>query len=242
MLNAHGKRLFVLFFMVGLLLTMQVRILSKGVKHIGVENIQETVRAVEKEKAEIEQLQASLDDANSQLVLYEQPSQVNDSELLNQLEKKRRMLKQFLNYTNVAGPGVVVIINDADRELMRDEPGYNILVHDQDISIIVDELRQAGAEAISINDTRIVFNSTKIVCVGPTVKINGEQMAAPFIIKAIGNRKHLEAAINAPDTYAEFLGSYGLFVEVNTSISVEISKYDGLLNHIYMSYHEEGEN
>ena len=241
MFNAHAKRLFALFFMVGLLLTLQIRILSKGVKHIGVENIQETVRAVEKEKAEIEQLKESLDAANDQIVLYEQPSQTNDSELLTQLDKKRRMLETYLNYTNVEGPGVIVIIDDADRELFHDEPGNNVLVHDQDISKVVHELRQAGAEAISINETRIVFNSTKIVCVGPTVKINGEQMAAPYVIKAIGNRKHLEAAINAPDTYAEFLASYGLFVEVNTSISVEIGKYEGELKNIYMKYYEEGE-
>lgn len=233
------KRLFVLFLTFGLLITLQSRILSKGVKHVGVENIQEIIQAVEKEKAEIEQLKGLLTTYNDQITLYNQ--QGDDTELVLQLERRKATLETYLNYTDVAGPGVVVIVDDAAREAIEGENGNNLIVHDSDISIIVDELREAGAEAISINDTRIVFNSTVIVCVGPTVKINGEQMSSPYVIKAIGNRKHLEAAITAPDSYADYLSDYGLFVEVNTSISVEIDKYDGLLESHFMNYYGEGD-
>ncbi len=239
MLKSHDRRLFILFLMFGLLLTIQFRNLSKGIKHVGIENIQEATRAVEKELAEIEQLKTAIMSYQAEMEIYDEPD--DDAEIVVQLQKRRQNLETYLNYTNVEGPGVIVIIDDADRELFQGEVGNNVLVHDQDISIIVDELRQAGAEAISINNTRIVYNSTKIVCVGPTVKINGEQMSAPYVIKAIGNRKHLEAAINAPDTYAEYLSTYGLFIEVNTSISVEIGKYLGELNALYMQYYEEGE-
>jgi len=239
MKQSLNRRLFVLFLMFGLLLTIQIRNLSKGIKHVGIENIAEAQRAVEKEKAEIEQLKEAIISYQNEIKLYKAPE--DDTEIVAQLEKRRYNLETVLNYTDVEGPGVIVIIDDADRALYQGESGNNVLVHDQDISIIVDELRQAGAEAISINETRIVFNSTEIVCVGPTVKINGEQMSAPYVIKAIGNRKHLEAAINAPDTYAEFLATYGLYIEVNTSISVEIGKYDGELNTTYMNYYEEGE-
>ena len=239
MLKSHDRRLFILFLMFGLLLTIQFRNLSKGIKHVGIENIQEATRAVEKEMAEIEQLKTAIISYKAEMEIYDEPD--DDTEIVAQLQKRRQNLETYLNYTNVEGPGVIVIIDDADRELFQGEVGNNVLVHDQDISIIVDELRRAGAEAISINDTRIVYNSTKIVCVGPTVKINGEQMSAPYVIKAIGNRKHLEAAINAPDTYAEYLSGYGLFIEVNTSISVEIGKYLGELNALYMQYYEEGE-
>ncbi len=238
-MKLFDKRLFILFLTFGLLLTVQVRILSKGVKHVGVENLHETVKAVEKERAEIEQLKQSITQFDEQIKLYNQ--QINDTDVVVQLEKRRQKLEAYLNFTDVEGPGVIVIIDDADRELIEGESGNNVLVHDQDISIIVDELRQAGAEAISINDTRIVYNNTKIVCVGPTVKINGEQMSGPYIIKAIGNRKYLEAAITAPSSYADFLAGYGLFVDVNTSISVRIDKYDGDLRSHYMKYYGEGD-
>ncbi|MCH4890224.1 DUF881 domain-containing protein [Acidaminobacter sp. JC074] len=237
-MKLFDKRLFILFMMFGLLLTVQVRVLSKGVKHVGVVNLQETVKAVEKERAEVEQLKQSIAQFNEQIELYNR--QVDDTDVVVQLEKRRQDLEKFVNITDVEGPGVIVIIDDADRELIQGESGNNVLVHDQDINIIVDELRQAGAEAISINDTRIVYLSTEIICVGPTVKINGEQMSAPYVIKAIGNRKYLEAAITAPSSYADFLSDYGLFVDVNTSISVRIDKYNGDLRSGYMRYYEEG--
>lgn len=238
-MKLFDKRLFVLFLTFGLLITLQARILSKGVKHVGVENIHEIVQAVEKEKAEIEQLRESLATYKDQIELYSQ--HVDDTEFVYQMELKRQNLETYLNYTDVAGPGVIVIIDDADRELFEGEAGNSVLVHDQDISIIVKELRAAGAEAMSINDTRIVYDDTEIICVGPTVKINGEQMSAPYVIKAIGNRKYLEAAITSPDSYADFLSDFGLFVEVNTSISVEIGKYEGEFEALYMHYYEEGD-
>ena len=53
---------------------------------------------------------------------------------------------------------------------------------------IVNELRAAGAEAISINDQRLIGTS-EIRCSGPTITVNGKIFAPPFIIKAIGDTK-----------------------------------------------------
>lgn len=242
MMDKKNRRLFVLFLMLGLLFSYQARILSKGVKYVGVENLQESINLVETEKAEIALLRQALEADQEKIVLYDNPSDVNYDELLTSLEDRLTKLTTYLNFTDVEGPGVIVIVDDSERELYQGEDGNNVLVHNTDVGIIVDELRAAGAEAISINGERVVYNNTRIVCVGPTVTVNGEQMTAPFIIKAIGNRKYLEAAINAPGTFAEILASYGLFVEANTSISVEIGMFDGQLTNNYMKYYEEGEN
>jgi len=196
---------------------------------------------IQKEKAEIAQLRTALNSTTDKIAIYQTPTEVDYETLFEQLELQIASYEILLNYTDVEGPGVIVIIDDADRELHYYESENSVLVHDKDVSAIVDELRKAGAEAISINGERIIFNNTRIVCVGPTVLINGEQMTAPFIIKAIGNRKHLEAAINAPDTYAEYLANF-IFVEVNTSVSVEIDKYDGEVIKHHADYYEEGDN
>lgn len=238
----NNVRYFILFLMLGILFTFQVRILKNGVKYISPENLQETVKKVEKERAEVEQLKLALDHANSEVALFDNPTELEDETLLKNLQAQIRYLEKLLNYTDVEGPGIILIIDDADRELYIGEHGNNVLVHDQDISIIIDEIKEAGAEAISINGERIIYGETEVVCVGPTVRVNGEQMSAPFIIKAIGNRKHLQAAINAPETYANYLASYGLFVEVNTSVSVRINKYEGELKRDYIHYYEEGGN
>lgn len=241
MLNRDNRRFFVLFFCIGLLLAFQVRILSKGVKYVGVERLSELTQRVEQENAELEQLRSNLASEQEKLDLYESAAEVDEAKLIQALQDQKKYYEKLLNYTDVQGPGIILIIDDADRDLYQGEDGNNVLVHDQDVGIIVNELRAAGAEAIEINGTRIVFNNTRIVCVGPTVRINDEQMTAPFIIKAIGNRKFLEASIHAPGTFSEVLESYGLFVEANTSVSVKINKYDGLLVFNSMTEYKEGE-
>ena len=63
-------------------------------------------------------------------------------------------------------------------------------LHDIDVLSVVNELINAGAEAISINDQRWVAN-TAISCRGNTIDINGERIGAPFVIKAIGLPEYL---------------------------------------------------
>jgi len=101
--------------------------------------------------------------------------------------------------TPVEGRGIVITIDDtkmARTELptLGDSP---ILTHDVDLLMLVNELRAAGAEAIAINDQRVVA-STAIRCVGPVINVNNHQVGAPFIIKAIGKQDNLAGAINLP--------------------------------------------
>jgi len=66
------------------------------------------------------------------------------------------------------------------------------LVHDEDLREIINDLKNSGAEAISINDQRIV-STTAIICSGSVVTINGVKLNSPFEIKAIGNKSSLGA-------------------------------------------------
>ncbi|MDO4753700.1 MAG: DUF881 domain-containing protein [Bacillota bacterium] len=127
------------------------------------------------------------------------------------------------------GPGIVIILKDGDRELDTGESANNVLVHDGDIQQIVHELRNAGAEAISVNDERVIMGTSDIVCVGPVILINQKHLAPPYIIRAIGDRKTLEATMNAPGSYLDLLKGYGLRIEVNTSKYIEIKKLGGLI-------------
>lgn len=241
MFNQDNRRLFVLFLFMGMLLAFQIRILKQGIKYVGLEDLQTLTGTVNQEKGAVEQLKTALKSEQDKLDVYLDAIDKDEDELIKALQGQKQYYETLNNFTDVQGPGIVVIIDDAERDLFDNEDGNNVLVHDQDVGIIVSELRAAGAEAISINGTRIIFNNTRIVCVGPTVRINNEQMTAPFIIKAIGNRNFLKAAIQAPGSFSEVLVSYGLFVEANTSVSVRIDKYDGQLNNWYMKLYEEGE-
>lgn len=152
-----------------------------------------------------------------------------------------KKIKAFSGLKGLEGQGVIVIINDGERELNEFEDPNNVLVHNMDVQNLVDDLRYAGAEAISINDQRFVFGKTEIQCTGPTIRINDEVFAQPFIIKAIGDKHHLESAINAPGSFGQVLRQYGVFLEVYTSVNIEIPAYTGTTRPVYMKATEDGE-
>ena len=103
-----------------------------------------------------------------------------------------------------------------------------MLIHDTDLRALVNELNAAGAEAISINGQRII-SSTAIRCVGPVIQVNGIKVAAPFSIKAIGNAKYLESALNIKGGLVDSFEVYGIKIKISTEDSITISKYDGKL-------------
>ena len=94
-------------------------------------------------------------------------------------------LKEMSGLTDVTGKGVVVILNDAEK-VSEDENVMDYIIHDEDVYNVINELRAAGAQAISINNERIIATS-EVRCAGPTIKINNNRYAVPYEIKAIGD-------------------------------------------------------
>ncbi len=98
------------------------------------------------------------------------------------------------------GEGVQVLLQDS-RKRPTDDAGPELqdeyIVHDYDIRDFVNELLASGAEAVSVNDQRVIAN-TSIRCVGPSIQVNNAPMAAPFVITAIGPAKDMESALRMP--------------------------------------------
>jgi hypothetical protein len=101
--------------------------------------------------------------------------------------------------TAVQGPGVIVTLKDGKHR--ANAPVAAILgtmIHDTDINQVVNELKAAGAEAIAVNDQRLVATSP-IRCAGPTVLVNNVPQPPPYVIRAIGSAATMQAALNLPD-------------------------------------------
>ena len=113
-----------------------------------------------------------------------------------------------------------------------------ISIKAEDLVYIVNYLKDSGAEAISINDERIV-NTTDIADVGDAVKINSKYLRTDtYTIKAIGNSSYLESSILGKGGYAEQLSTTGIKTEIEKLDKVEISKYNGEFE---IKYIEEAE-
>jgi len=151
-------------------------------------------------------------------------------------EEELKVNNTYLGLTNVEGPGVIITLND--RQVTPTEAKESIvdlnlfLIHYSDILAIVNELKNAGAEAISVNNQRIVTTSS-ITCEGTVIKVNGEKIGAPFTIKAIGS-PDLLYGLNRTGGYIWKINETGAIAEIKKSNDITIEKYTGVMNAKYM--------
>lgn len=133
--------------------------------------------------------------------------------------------------TDVEGPGVSVILEDSSSSnLTGDEADY--LIHDSDLLSVINELRSAGAEAISLNGERILATS-EVRCTGAVVTVNGRRYAAPYVIFAIGDKDTLYNALTMRSGVVDVLSQWGITVKVTANDLLLISKYNGSISYEY---------
>lgn len=136
--------------------------------------------------------------------------------------------------TDVKGKGIIINLDD-NREVDETEV-LNIssyLVHEEDLLQIINELFNAGADAISINNQRVV-STTAILCDGNIIRVNGEIISVPITIKAIGYPESLYYALMRPQGYLDVMQKDGVIVKVEKSEDITISKYEGVYNYDYI--------
>lgn len=123
--------------------------------------------------------------------------------------------------TDVEGEGIEIILDDSNIAKKANENPNLYIIHDEDLLRVLNELRAAGAEAISINDQRIVAMS-EVRCAGPTVSVNNVRSAPPYIIKAIGAPKTLVSALRLRGGVVETFEFWGIQVKIKTEDNVHI--------------------
>lgn len=138
-------------------------------------------------------------------------------------------LEMAAGLAEVTGPGVTVILSDSTViNTTGDEADY--LIHDSDLLNVVNELRSAGAEAISLNGERLLATSA-IRCTGPVVTVNGRQYAAPYVIFAIGDATTLYNALTMRNGVVDILSQWKIQVQVTASDQLTIPKYQGVIQY-----------
>lgn len=216
----------ILFALGGLIIGMLFQVIGETDKYISPNQKYKMALEIEALKTENQVLQERIMDYEKQItarVIALEDIRIDYESLL--IDKLGEM-KSLAGSTTLEGEGVVVFVSDGNRELQSNENPNNLVVHDIDIRGMLDELRFSGAEAISVNDQRVLLEYSSIKCVGPTIRINDRIFAAPYVIKAIGDRKLLEASINSPQSFTQVLRGWGLEIEVNTAVNVNIPAYE----------------
>ncbi len=111
--------------------------------------------------------------------------------------KSLQSAKLFAGLTEAEGPGLTIVLRDSRRPVENVLDPSGGIIHDTDVLKVVNELWNAGAEAVAVNDKRIGPRSN-FRCVGSTILIDSIKIATPIRIQVIGDKQTLLGAMNMP--------------------------------------------
>lgn len=183
-----------------------------------------------KYKERYENKYKDLEKAQAELESVREKATQNNGKL-EEAENQIKQANKINGTTEVTGPGIIITLTDGKSIPTTLNPN-DLIVHYLDILSVVNELKNAGAEAISVNDQRIV-NTTGISCSGNIIDINGERVGSPFVIKAIGLPEYL-ANLSRPGGYLEKMKEDGVDVKTEKSNKITIPKYTGVITFKYL--------
>lgn len=189
-----------------------------------------------KSKEKYDNLYEELEEAEKKLETERANATQNNTEL-TELENTIKIQNKVAGLSEVTGNGIIITVNDNQKISLNSwfEDPNMLIVHDTDLMNIVNELKNAGAEAISINNQRIVTTSS-IECDGNVIKVNGEKIGAPFEIKAIGLAEAL-MSIDRIGGYLDYLKEYrylDVTVKKADKEKLTIPKYTGIMKFEYI--------
>ncbi len=152
---------------------------------------------------------------------------VDSSGKVSALAEENRQLQQFAGLTPVTGPGLVISVS----ALSTPKHPTNTVM-DRDLLLLVNELRAGGAEAIAVNDQRLVASS-EIRQAGPYILVNLTRVAPPYVVKAIGDADMLEKTLLMRSGIVDVLASYNVIANPVKQAQVQVPAWDGAIRHRY---------
>src|SRR5687767_13622530 len=141
-------------------------------------------------------------------------------------------LKARAGLTAVAGDGVIISLDDAKQTAVNAKDVDKSICHNTDLTDIVNTAWRGGAQAIAINDERIVGTSS-VYCVGSTIMVNGTLMSPPFSVAVIGSQNELLSVYDDPNELRDIKQRrdvYGLGFRVARQSGLRIPAYRGAMN------------
>lgn len=222
-----------------LLLTLGICVQIKTIEGMSNKSITKTATenelrdSVLKEKEKYDNTYSKVEKLEKELEKLREKAAENSAQS-QELQDNLKKYNNLLGYTELKGRGITITLKDGSSEVLNQKNLVESIVHDGDIVQVINALKNAGAEAISVNGQRIV-NTSAVECIGNVVTINNQKIGAPFVISAIGRSSEmLYGAINIPGGYISILKKAGVEVEIQKENNIIIPKYEGVYNYTYM--------
>ena len=211
-----------------LILTTVIFVQFKTIKHTDItliENMREDELKAEISnfKQKTAEVQNQMQETNLKIKEYE-TSITTGKEASELLKKELEQQNNILGKNTVKGTGIIVTLTDTRAQKITSK----------DLRELLNQLKVDGAEAISINGQRIVYDSYVVDLGGTYISVNGERIVSPYEVKAIGNPTYLESGLSKKQYgYIDTKLEEGKDIILERKDKILINAYTGDLNMEY---------
>ncbi|MEA2578373.1 MAG: hypothetical protein QOD78_1961 [Chloroflexota bacterium] len=175
-----------------------------------------------------EALKASILDLRTKIQAAEQAGQ-GSAALVKDLNDQLQSARIAAGLIPLTGSGIVLQIEDSQEPADPEGNMQDLLVGARDLRTIVEEMWQAGAEAVAVNGERMT-PTTAVIDIGPSILVNSAYLAGPYQVTAVGP-DDLYARLSASPGFVDFIRAraeaWGLRVSIAEPDSVDMPAFAG---------------
>lgn len=231
MKNKTSSTLFMASMLVGILITITFNLNSVS-GMFNVNEYDEIYNERLKLYSNLNTLKEQYEELEKKVNTYEKIKN-SSYKITRELEKELFDMKAAQGLTEVEGTGVRITLKDSDMNGSEVYTGYQ-LIHDSDIRMMINDLKNAGAEAIAINGQRIVYD-TYTYCSGVAIDVGGIKVVTPFYIEAIGDSELIKSYFTLNDSQYKKLLARKINVDVEKVDNLILPEYKGKIAFEHMS-------
>ncbi|MBE3101409.1 MAG: DUF881 domain-containing protein [Firmicutes bacterium] len=214
----------------GLMLATQFKNVQNVGGNVSLQRAQELTSQIQKLTQDISSQDDIITGLEQRISEYENAA-LDEGKLNDTIYKDLERSRVLAGLVELEGPGVIVTVNVVPVNDWAGEQTIVRNVYHDDLLMLVNELNAAGAEAISINNERLVA-TTEIRNAGDYIVINTNRYSVPYEIKALGNPDTLEASLKLLGGVADTLGEE-LEIKIRREDKIRLPKYNGPLQYQY---------
>ena len=179
-------------------------------------------------KTKYEEVETKMQEQETRINEYKQELD-NDENTSKILEQEVKEAENYLGYTELRGEGIIITLSDSET--------HDILP--EHLLRLINELNSAGAEAISINDERIVSASEIAIINNSRIRINERPVSGPYVVRAIGDKKYLESALTIKNGFIDEIKNDYRNAELVVDDNIIIPAYNKELKFEYAKDNKE---
>ncbi len=179
-------------------------------------------------KTKYEEVETKMQEQEARINEYKQELD-NDENTSKILEQEVKEAENYLGYKELKGEGIIVTLSDSETHNI--EPEHLLR--------LINELNSAGAEAIAVNDERIVSASEIAIINYSRIRINERPVSGPYVVRAIGDKKYLESALTIKNGFIDEINNDNRNAEIVVDDNILIPAYNKELKFEYAKDNKE---